>query len=99
MNGCRHGSVRRVWGRDKSGPYNRPIMRINKLCGISEHLARADNEVYRPRSAMFCHPEHIRSAQCKLREGSIAVGTEMLPLRFAQGFGSRAQHDNTDLDC
>ena len=53
---------------------------------------------------MFCppehisrSPEHIRSAQCKLREGegSSLMGKEMLPLRCAQGFGSRAQHDNT----
>ncbi len=29
-----------------------------------------------------------------LSEGSSAMATEMLPLRFAQGFSSRAQHDN-----
>ena len=29
-----------------------------------------------------CHPEHIRSAQCKLREGSGSTGAEIL--RFAQ---------------
>ena len=46
---------------------------------------------------MFCHPEHIRSAQCKLREGSLPMGTEMLLLRCAQGFGSHAQHDSTDF--
>jgi hypothetical protein len=28
------------------------------------------------------HTEHIRSTQCKLREGSVAIGNEML--RFAQ---------------
>ncbi len=44
-------------------------------------------------------PPHIRSAQCKLRVGSVGMGTEMLPLRFAQGFGSRAQHDKTGFDC
>src|SRR5438094_7251082 len=27
------------------------------------------------------------------REGSASIGREILPLRFAQGFGSRAQHD------
>ena len=27
---------------------------------------------------VVCHPEHIRYAQCKLREGSGAGGTEML---------------------
>jgi hypothetical protein len=25
-----------------------------------------------------CHPEHIRFTQCKLREGSVAMGREML---------------------
>ena len=45
----------------------------------------------------FCHPEHIRFAQGKLREGSVSSGVEMLPLRCAQGFGSRAQQDNDPL--
>jgi hypothetical protein len=35
---------------------------------------------------LYCHPEHIRSTQCKLREGSIALGSEMLRC---------AQHDST----
>ena len=33
-----------------------------------------------------CHPEHIRSAQCELCEGSVALGSEMLRC---------AQHDST----
>jgi hypothetical protein len=32
-----------------------------------------------PRAAApDCHPEHIRFTQCKLREGSVAMGAEML---------------------
>src|SRR6266496_1703373 len=27
---------------------------------------------------LLCHPEHIRYAQCKLREGSLSSGVEML---------------------
>jgi hypothetical protein len=38
---------------------------------------------------MGCHPERS--------ERSVPQGTEMLPLRCAQGFGSRAQHDKTEL--
>ena len=38
--------------------------------------------MYRP---LHCHPEHIRYTQCKLREGSVALGTEMLRC---------AQHDS-----
>ncbi len=34
--------------------------------------------------------EHIRSAQCKLREGSVAIGTEMLRC---------AQHDRAGPFC
>jgi hypothetical protein len=41
-----------------------------------------------------CHPEPIRCAQGKLRERSGSRGTQILPLRFAQGFGSCAQHDS-----
>ncbi len=36
-----------------------------------------------------CHPEHIRSAQGKLREGSGSMGAEMLRC---------AQHDSQDTD-
>jgi hypothetical protein len=28
-------------------------------------------EFYQPRPVIVCHPEHIRFAQCKLREGSL----------------------------
>jgi len=38
-------------------------------------------------AALGCHAEHIRFAQCKLREGSGARGTEMLRC---------AQHDSQD---
>ncbi len=31
-----------------------------------------------PATSPDCHPEHIRSAQCKLSEGSLAMGNEML---------------------
>jgi hypothetical protein len=37
-------------------------------------------------ASLRCHPEHIRSAQGKLREGSVALGMEMLRC---------AQHDST----
>src|SRR5438552_18509458 len=37
-----------------------------------------------------CHPEHIRYTQCKLREGSVAIGTEMLRC---------AQHDRAGPVC
>jgi len=76
-------------------------MRINKLIrpfvGAKSPTATqppqtaptADYEHYQSRPAMFCHPEPIRFAQGKLREGSVAMGTEML--RYAQhdktGFG------------
>jgi hypothetical protein len=58
------------------------------LFRIAEQPARADDAFYQPRSGMVCHPEHIRSAQCKLREGSLAMGKEMLRC---------AQHDSTDF--
>ncbi len=57
-----------------------------------------------PTSVQCCHPEPFpfaslrASAHCaqgKLREGSGSMDREMLPLRFAQGFGSLAQHDMT----
>jgi len=38
-----------------------------------------------------CHPERS--------EGSLSMGREMLPLRYAQGFGSYAQHDRTGFGC
>src|SRR5713226_8655909 len=38
-----------------------------------------------------CHPERS--------EGSVSMGTEMLPLHYAQGFGSCAQHDITGFAC
>jgi len=41
-------------------------------------------------AALACHPERS--------EGSLSMGREMLPLRYAQGFGSLAQHDRTDLE-
>jgi hypothetical protein len=37
-----------------------------------------------------CHPEHIRYAQCKLREGSCSPGTGML---------RSAQHDKGEVLC
>ena len=37
---------------------------------------------------MVCHPEHIRSAQGKLREGARSIGKEML---------SEAKHDSSDF--
>jgi hypothetical protein len=37
---------------------------------------------------MFCHPEPIRFAQGKLREGSLSMGKEML---------SEAKHDSSDF--
>jgi hypothetical protein len=37
-----------------------------------------------------CHVTLSRS------EGSVSTGREMLPLRFAMGFGSHAQHDMAD---
>ncbi len=48
-------------------------------------------------SDVVCHPEPCRERQRRSSEGSLAMGTEMLPLRFAQGFGSRAQHDSFAL--
>jgi hypothetical protein len=33
----------------------------------------------------YCHPEPIRFAQGKLREGSVRPSRQTLPLRFAQG--------------
>ncbi len=61
-----------------------------------------------------CHPEPFASLEGKLREGSLSIGSEMLPpltcprhvgrgryaalrVRYAQGFGSLAQHDRFDL--
>jgi hypothetical protein len=37
-----------------------------------------------------CHPERS--------EGSVSLGREILPLRYAQGFGSCAQDDRTGFD-
>jgi len=44
----------------------------------------ADNDFCHSRSVKVCHPEPIRCAQGKLREGSGSMGNEMLPLRCAQ---------------
>jgi len=52
-------------------------------CGLS--LPWRDNEFSQPTSVMCCHPEPFACAQGKLREGSLAMGREMLsvmiPLR------------------
>src|SRR5260370_34497445 len=57
----------------------------------------------RPSSPMacpaFCHPEPFASLKGNLREGSVSMGREILPLRCAQGFGSCAQDDRTGVDC
>jgi hypothetical protein len=56
-------------------------MLFNFLIWIVENPARADKSAVGARHRpLHCHPEHIRSAQCKLREGSGAMGTEMLSL-------------------
>jgi hypothetical protein len=56
-------------------------MLFNFFIWISEHPLRADESamgaINRP---LQCHPEHIRFTQCKLREGSVAMGREMLSL-------------------
>ena len=41
-------------------------------------------------SRQHCHPEHIRCTQCKLREGSVATGREIL---------SAAKDDSDVPDC
>ena len=46
----------------------------------------ADDNFYQPRPVIVCHPEPIRFAQGKLREGSLSMGREML---------SAAKHDST----
>ena len=50
--------------------------------GRDEFLAALNNTPINgasaPGTVKPCHPEHIRSTQCKLREGSVAPGTEML---------------------
>jgi len=48
----------------------------------------ADYDFEHSRSVKCCHPEPIRSAQRKLREGSGSMGREML---------SGAKHDKTDF--
>jgi hypothetical protein len=50
----------------------------------------ADNEISQPRSGMCCHSERS--------EESALAQSEILPLRFTQGFGSCAQDDRTDFD-
>ena len=56
-------------------------LRVNSANGAAKGLARGE--------------EMLRCAQHDTRGGSMALGggSEMLPLRFAQGFGSRAQQD------
>ncbi len=51
-------------------------------CLLDRHKAGLDR-------GSRCHPEHIRSAQCKLREGYHSRGIEMLRC---------AQHDSQETD-
>jgi hypothetical protein len=58
-------------------------MQINFFIGISGNLPRADKSaVCTINRHLHCHPEPFAAAQGKLREGSVALGSEML--RFAQ---------------
>ena len=49
------------------------------------------------RSCRQGYPEHSECAQGNLREASLRPSRQMLPLRCAQGFGSRAQQDRVVL--
>src|SRR5260370_22624171 len=43
-------------------------------------------------SALHCHPEPFAAAQCKLREGSVSLGVEMLRGVYTER-SECAQHD------
>jgi len=68
-----------------------PILALNKITwssvGARFIAPIADDDFCHSRSVEVCHPEPIRFAQGKLREGSSSMGNEMLRC---------AQHDKTE---
>ncbi len=74
------------------------LMHIDELlrpCRRRPMYARiADDDFYQPRPVIVCHPEPIRFAQGKLREGSSSMGREILRCLFA-ALRASAQDDST----
>jgi hypothetical protein len=81
--------------KNRCGNYEKMMKRARTGASpIGVHLSRCSRAYLSPRQdatrvarrhAVACHPERS--------EGSDSPGTEILPLRYAQGFGSCAQHD------